>query len=125
MGSILLDTNVLSELMRPEPALVDLSFPRSSGLSFPRSSVGTHPMALQRPVVFKTTIVLAQMRPAVEEELHRIRAGKHGQPLDYCACQEMRLIRFQDDVSASAQGLALGRDAGASKTAFYRSHAPA
>ena len=77
-------------------------------------------MALQRPVVFKTKIVLAQMRPAIEEELHRIRAGKHGQPLDYCACQEMRLIRFQDDVSASAHGLALGRDAGASKTAFPR-----
>ena len=60
------------------------------------------------------------MRPAIEEELHRIRAGKHGQPLDYCACQEMRLIRFQDDISASAHGLALGRDAGASKTAFPR-----
>ena len=26
---------------------------------------------------------------------------------------------FQDDVSASAHGLALGRDAGASKTAFF------
>ena len=56
--------------------------------------LSTHPMALQRPVVFKTKIVLAQMRPAIEEELHRIRAGKHGQPLDYCACQEMRLLSF-------------------------------
>ena len=42
------------------------------------------------------------------------RPGKNRRPHPHCACQEMRLIRVQDDVSASAHGIALGRDAGAS-----------
>ena len=69
-------------------------------------------MALQRPVVFKTKIVLAQMRPAIEEELHRIRAGKHGQPLDYCAYRNRSDPQRNCGESRQGQPLASGGDDG-------------
>ena len=47
------------------------------------------------------------MGPTVQEDLHRIRTGEDGQPLDHGAGQEMGFVRLQDDVTASGHALAL------------------
>ena len=47
------------------------------------------------------------MRPTVQEDLHRIRTGEDGQPLDHGAGQEMGFVRLQDQVAASGHTLAL------------------
>ena len=47
------------------------------------------------------------MGPTVQEDLHRIRPGEHGQPLNHGAGQEMGFVRLQNQVAASGHALAL------------------
>ena len=47
------------------------------------------------------------MGPTVQEDLHRIRTGEDGQPLDHGAGQKMGFVRLQNQVAASGHALAL------------------
>ena len=84
------------------------------GLETAQALVQTWGLGDEVQVVFQNhkpkepqTVIRPLMGPTVQEDLHRIRTGEDGQPLDHGAGQKMGFVRLQNQVAASGHALAL------------------
>jgi hypothetical protein len=62
-------------------------------------------MIFQNHITIKPqTVMAALMAPAIQKDLHSIRACEHRQPLNNRTRQEMGFVRFQNHISTSTHG---------------------
>src|SRR5215831_851264 len=59
--------------------------------------------------VYGQPVVLLQVAPRVEDDLHGFRPCEDGEPADHSAGQEVRILGLEDLVTATGHGRVLGQ----------------